>query len=158
MLESFALHGGFMLKLEAKGDIHVDQHHLLEDIGLVLGSLFRKLSEDKRGLQRAGFFYMPMDDSLARVAVDFGGRPYLVFNASFKRRFCGELDLDLLPEFFRAFSDQARVNLHVHVEYGENDHHQVEAIFKGWARAMAMALSPVAGMGEIIPSAKGVIE
>jgi imidazoleglycerol-phosphate dehydratase len=158
MLESFALHGRFDLDFRAEGDLHVDQHHLIEDCGIVLGRLFAKALGRRRGINRAGYFVYPMDDALAVVAVDLGGRPFLVFDARFRRRFCGDLDTDLLEEFFRAFSRHAGANLHVKMPYGKNDHHRIEAIFKAFARAMKMACSTDPAAAADVPSTKGLLE
>lgn len=158
MLESFAKHGLFDIKLKAQGDVHVDQHHLVEDCGIVLGQAFSKALGDKKGINRAGYFVYPMDEALAVVAVDIGGRPYLQFQAEFKRRYCGELDTDLLNDFFLGFAINLRANVVVRMPFGRSDHHKIEAIFKAFAKAMKMACSTDARMIDDIPSTKGVIE
>ena len=158
MLESFALHGRFDLVLLAEGDLDVDQHHLVEDCGIVLGRLFGKALGRRRGINRAGYFVYPMDDALAVVAVDLGGRPFLVFDARFRRRLCGDLDTDLLEEFFGAFSRHAGANLHVRMPAGRNDHHKIEAIFKAFARALKMACSTDPAAARDVPSTKGMLE
>ncbi len=158
MLESFALHGRFDLAFRAEGDLQVDQHHLIEDCGIVLGQAFAKALGRRRGINRAGYFVYPMDDALAVVAVDLGGRPFLVFDARFRRRLCGDLDTDLLEEFFRAFSVHAGANLHVKMPYGKNDHHRIEAIFKAFARAMRTACSTDPAAARDVPSTKGMLE
>ena len=158
MLESFARHGLFDLSLRAAGDTKVDQHHLIEDCGLVLGRVFSLALAERKGINRSGFFVYPMDEALAVVAVDLGGRPYLQYDVSFQRRFCGGLDTDLLEDFFRAFSVQLGANLVVRLPFGRSDHHKMEAIFKALGKAMRQSCSldfrDVAGL----PSAKGVID
>ena len=158
VLESFSKHGLFDLNMKAKGDLHVDQHHLVEDCGIVLGKAFKKALGDKRGINRAGYFVYPMDEALAVVAVDIGGRAYLQFDADFKRRFCGDLDTDLLEDFFQAFAASLGANVVVRMPYGRSDHHKIEAIFKAFARAMKMACSIDPRAIENIPSTKGLIE
>lgn len=158
MLESFAKQGLFDLKMKLKGDMDVDQHHTVEDCGIVLGQAFRKTLEDKKGINRAGYFVYPMDEALAVVAVDMGGRPYLQFDAKFKRRFCGELDTDLLEDFFYGFATNLGANVVVRMPYGRSDHHKIEAIFKAFGKAMKMACSLEKRAIKEIPSTKGVIE
>lgn len=158
MLESFTKHGLFNIKMKAAGDLHVDQHHLVEDCGIVLGQAFNKALGDKRGMNRAGYFVYPMDESLAVVAVDIGGRPFLQYEAEFKRRFCGELDTDLLEDFFLGFASSLRANVVVRMPYGRNDHHKIEAIFKAFAKAMKMACSTNPRAMDDIPTTKGAIE
>ncbi|UCE08857.1 MAG: imidazoleglycerol-phosphate dehydratase HisB [bacterium] len=158
ILESFAKHGLFDITMTADGDLHVDQHHLVEDIGIVLGQAFKQALGDKKGINRAGYFVYPMDEALAVVAVDIGGRPYLQFEAEFKRRFCGELDTDLLEDFFQGFAMSLGANVVVRMPYGRIDHHKIEAIFKAFAKAMKMACSIDPRAIESIPSTKGMIE
>ena len=158
MLELFTKHGLFNIKMKAAGDLHVDQHHLVEDCGLVLGQAFNKALGDKRGMNRAGYFVYPMDESLAVVAVDIGGRPFLQYEVEFKRRFCGELDTDLLEDFFLGFAGSLRTNVVVRMPYGRSDHHKIEAIFKAFAKAMKMACSTDPRAMDDIPTPKGVIE
>ncbi len=159
MLETFAKNGRFNLKMKAQGDMKVDQHHLIEDCGIVLGKTFKEALGEKKGINRAGYFVYPMDDSLAVVAIDLGGRPYLIFDdIEFKRRFCGDFDTDLLEEFFRAFSVNLAANIAIKMPYGRNDHHKIEAIFKAFGKAMKMACSTDKSAIEDIPSTKGVIE
>lgn len=158
MLESFTKHGLFNIKMKAEGDLHVDQHHLVEDCGIVLGQAFNKAIGDKRGMNRAGYFVYPMDESLAVVAVDIGGRPFLQYEAEFKRRFCGELDTDLLEDFFLGFASSLRANVVVRMPYGRSDHHKIEAIFKAFAKAMKMACSTDPRAMDDMPTTKGVIE
>ena len=151
MLELFTKHGGFDLKLEAKGDLDVDQHHTVEDTGIALGQLFAKALGDRRGINRAGY----LDEALTRVALDISGRPFLVFKVKFGRAKVGPFDTELVEEWFRAFAMNAGVTLHVATLYGSNDHHIAESCFKGLARALraAVALDPRAA-GEV-PSTKG---
>ncbi len=158
MLESFSRHGLFDITLQAEGDVHVDQHHLVEDCGIVLGQVFKKALGDKKGINRAGYFVYPMDEALAVVAIDIGGRPYLQYDASFKRRFCGELDTDLLEDFFQGFAVNLGANVVVRMPFGRSDHHKIEAIFKAFAKAMKMACSKDPRAMEHIPSTKGMIE
>ncbi len=157
MLESFAKHGAFDIKMSIEGDLQVDQHHTIEDAGLVLGQSFKQALGDKLGINRAGYFAFPMDDSLAVVAVDIASRPYLKFNADFTNRFCGELDTELVEDFFYAFSVGLQANIAINLPFGRNDHHKIEAIFKAFGKAMKMACSKDARMIEEIPSTKGII-
>lgn len=158
VLESFAKHGMFDLTLKAEGDLHVDQHHLIEDCGVVLGEAFLRALGDKKGINRAGYFVYPMDEALAVVAVDIGGRPYLQYDVQFKRRFCGELDTDLLEDFLRAFAAHLRANVVVRMPFGRSDHHKMEAAFKALGKAMKMACSMDPRDIEGIPSTKGLIK
>jgi imidazoleglycerol-phosphate dehydratase len=158
MLETFAKHGLFDIHLKARGDLHVDQHHLIEDCGLVLGKVIDKALGDRKGINRAGYFVYPMDEALAVVAVDIGGRPYLQYDVTFNRQFCGEMNTDLLDDFFYAFSVNLEVNIVVRMPYGRSDHHKMEAIFKAFGRAMRMACSKDPREIENIPSTKGVID
>ncbi len=157
MLELFARHGGFDLDLSARGDLDVDQHHTVEDAGIVLGQLFCRALGDRRGINRAGYFVMPMDETLAVVAVDLGGRPYLVYDDRVKVRSVGDLQAELLEDFFQGFVTQAGANLHVKVLYGRSSHHQVEAVFKCFARAMKTACSKDARLKNELPSTKGLL-
>ena len=158
MLEAFAKHGLFDIELKADGDLEVDQHHLVEDCGIVLGQVFKKALGDKRGINRAGYFVYPMDEALAVVAVDIGGRSYLQFDAEFKRRLCGELDTDLIEDFFHGFTVNAGANVVVRMPFGRSDHHKIEATFKAFAKSMKMACSIDPRAIEKIPSTKGIIE
>lgn len=158
MLESFAKHGMFDVHLRAKGDLQVDQHHLVEDCGIVLGRVFNKALGDKRGINRAGYFVYPMDEALAVVSVDICGRNFLQYDVSFKRQFCGQLNTDLLQDFFAAFAVHLNVNIVVRMPYGRSDHHKMEAIFKAFGRAMRMACAKDPREIEGIPSLKGVID
>ncbi|UYP46802.1 Imidazoleglycerol-phosphate dehydratase [Candidatus Lokiarchaeum ossiferum] len=157
MLESFAKHGLFDLELNSMGDLEVDQHHLVEDVGIALGEAFDQVLGDKKGINRNGFCIYPMDDSLVTVALDLGGRPYFSFLGEFRRRYCGELDLDLLEDFFRGFSSALKINLFIEINQGTNDHHKVEAIFKALAKSLMQACSINSRIKNIIPSTKGVI-
>lgn len=158
MLESFAQHGRFDIRLQAQGDLEVDQHHLIEDVGIVLGKTFDLALGDKKGINRSGFFVFPMDEALAVVAVDISGRPYLQYDVDFSRRFCGDMDTDLLHDFFQSFSQNCRANIVVRMPYGRSDHHKMEAIFKAFAKAMRMACSLDSRDIKAIPSTKGVID
>ena len=157
MLELFAKHGGFDLELHAEGDLHFDQHHTVEDIGIVLGQLFSKALGDRRGINRAGYFVQPMDEALAVVAVDLGGRPYLVYKDRVKARRLGDLPSELVEDFFRGFVTHAGANLHVKVLYGRSSHHQIEAIFKCFARALRYACSKDRSLRGQLPSTKGLL-
>ncbi len=157
MLESFAKHGLFDIEMEVKGDLEVDQHHTVEDVGISLGQAFRQALGDRKGINRSGYFVYPMDDSLALVAIDLGGRPYLKYEAKFRRRFCGDLDTDLLEDFFCGFAANAGINIHIIMPYGRNDHHKIESIFKAFAKAMKMACSKDPRLKNSIPSTKGMI-
>lgn len=157
MMESFAKHGLFDIKINAEGDIKVDQHHTVEDIGIVLGQAFKKALGNKKGINRAGYFVYPMDEALAVVAIDIGGRPYLQYYAKFKRRFCGNLDTDVLEDFFYGFASNLEANVVVRMPYGRSDHHKIEAIFKAFAKAMRMACSTDKRAIKDIPSTKGRI-
>jgi imidazoleglycerol-phosphate dehydratase len=157
LLESFTKHGFFDIQIWASGDIHVDQHHTVEDIGIVLGQAFDKALGKRKGIQRAGYFVYPMQDALAVVAVDIGGRPYVKFNARFRSRLIGELESNLIQEFFEGFANGLRANIHINMPYGKNDHHRAEAIFKAFAKAMQMACSKIERARNIIPSTKEII-
>ena len=157
MLELFAKHGGFDLDLTARGDLDVDQHHSVEDVGLVLGQLFDEALGDRRGINRAGYFVMPMDETLAVVAVDLSNRPYLVYQDRVRARRIGDLDAELLEDFFQGFAAHARANLHVKVLYGRSSHHQVEAVFKCFARALRYACSKDKQLRGQLPSTKGLL-
>src|SRR6266699_1269908 len=141
MLELFTKHGGFDLKLRAAGDLDVDQHHTVEDVGIVLGQLFAKALGDRKGINRAGYFVMPMDETLAVVALDLGGRPALVYKDLVRVRLVGDCQTELAPDFFGGFVNHAGANLHARVLYGRSNHHKIEAIFKCFARAMKYACS-----------------
>ena len=157
MLELFTKHGGFDLKLVAKGDLDVDQHHTVEDVGIVLGQLFAKALGDRRGINRAGYFVLPMDETLSVVAVDLGGRPALVYKDLVKTRLVGDLQTELVHDFFDGFVNHAAANLHAKVLYGRSNHHKIEAIFKCFARAMRYACSKDARLKKQLPSTKGLL-
>jgi len=157
MLELFTKHGGFNLKIVAAGDLDVDQHHTVEDVGIVLGQLFAKALGDRRGINRAGYFVLPMDETLAVVAVDLGGRPALVYKDLVKTRLVGDLQTELVHDFFDGFVNHAAANLHAKVLYGRSNHHKIEAIFKCFARAMRYACSKDARLKKQLPSTKGLL-
>lgn len=146
MLEAFAVHGGFGLTVKAEGDLQVDGHHTVEDTGIVLGKAFSQALSDKSGIARFGSFFVPMDEALAFASVDVSGRPYLVFDAEFPEQRVGAFDTCLTKEFFRAFCFNAGITLHVRVEYGENSHHMIEALFKAAAHALRLAVQPKDGV------------
>lgn len=150
MLTQIARHGAVDLSIKAKGDLFIDEHHTIEDVGICLGQAFRQALGDKRGIERYGFL-LPMDESLAQVAIDFGGRPDFVWKATFKREKIGEMPTEMFPHFFKSFADYACCNLNIQVE-GENEHHKIEAIFKAFAKALKMAIRRT---GSKIPSTKG---
>jgi imidazoleglycerol-phosphate dehydratase len=157
MLELFAKHGGFDLELRATGDLDVDQHHTVEDVGIVLGQCFTKALGDKRGINRAGYFIMPLDETLAVASVDLSGRPFLVCTARFRQRLVGDLQTELVEDFFQGFATHAKANVHLKVLYGRSTHHAVEALFKSFARAMKMAVSLDARLKNQMPSTKGLL-
>ncbi len=157
MLELFARHGSFDLTLHAAGDLDVDQHHTVEDTGIVLGQLFSQALGGRRGINRAGYFVLPMDETLAVVAVDLGGRPALVYRDLVKARLVGDLVAELLEDFFGGFVNHAGANLHVKVMYGRSTHHKVEAVFKCFARAMRYACSLDKRLRGQLPATKGVL-
>jgi imidazoleglycerol-phosphate dehydratase len=157
MLELFTKHGGFDLKLQATGDLDVDQHHTVEDVGIVLGQLVSKALGDRKGINRAGYFVMTMDETLAVVALDLGGRPALVYKDKVKVRLVGDLQTELVEDFFGGFVNHAGANLHAKVLYGRSNHHKIEAIFKCFARALRYACSKDARLKEQLPSTKGLL-
>ncbi|MEE9168415.1 MAG: imidazoleglycerol-phosphate dehydratase HisB [bacterium] len=157
MLETFAKHGIFDLKVEIRGDLHVDQHHTTEDTGIVLGDAFKKALGDKRGIRRAGYFIYPMDEALAMVAIDISGRSFLKWDVEFADKKVGDLDVELLEDFFLAFANALGANLHVRVEYGRSDHHKAEAIFKALAKSVKMACEIEPRLKDDVPSTKGVL-
>jgi len=157
MLELFAKHGGFDLELAAKGDLDVDQHHTVEDVGIVLGQLFAKALGDRRGINRAGYFVLPMDETLAVAAVDLGGRPTLVYKDLVRVRRVGDFQTELLEDFFNGFVNHTGANLHARVLYGRSNHHKIEAIFKCFARAMRYACSRDKRLKDQLPSTKGLL-
>jgi len=157
MLELFTRHGGFDLTLKASGDLDVDQHHTVEDVGIVLGQLFSKALGDRKGINRAGYFVLPMDETLAVVAIDLGGRPALVYKDRVKVRMVGDLQTELVHDFFDGFVNNVAGNVHVKVLYGRSNHHKIEAIFKCFARAMKFAVSKDARLKDQLPSTKGLL-
>jgi imidazoleglycerol-phosphate dehydratase len=157
MLELFAKHGGFDLKLKASGDLDIDQHHTVEDVGIALGQLFAKALGDRKGINRAGYFVLPMDETLAVVAVDLGGRPALVYQDRVRVRMVGDLQTELVEDFFGGFVNHAGANLHAKILYGRSSHHKIEAIFKCFARAMRYACSKDQRLKDQLPSTKGLL-
>jgi imidazoleglycerol-phosphate dehydratase len=157
MLELFAHHGGFDLKLKAHGDLDVDQHHTVEDVGIVLGQAFDKALGSKRGILRAGYFLMPMDETMAVAAVDFCGRTAAVVDLKMRARLVGDLQSELVHDFFEAFSRGAKANVHARVLYGRSSHHKIEALFKAFARALRAACWRDRRMARLLPSTKGVL-
>jgi len=157
MLELFTRHGGFDLELEAHGDLDVDQHHTVEDIGIVLGQILREALGSKKGINRAGYFLMPMDETLAVAAVDLSGRPYLVLSAPVRARYVGDLQSELLEDFFHGFTTAAAANVHLKVAYGRSSHHAIEALFKAFARALRFACSRDRRLQRQLPSTKGLL-
>ena len=155
MLDLMAFHSGYDLMVKADGDLDVDDHHTVEDIGILMGRLFSQAIGDKRGIQRYGSFRMPMDETLAAVDLDISGRPYLVFLAEFSRDMVGGLSTEMVEEFLRAFAFNAGITLHVEILHGKNDHHKIEAIFKALGRALAQASAITS---DRIVSSKGVLE
>jgi imidazoleglycerol-phosphate dehydratase len=157
MLELFTKHGGFDLDLKATGDLDVDQHHTVEDVGIVLGQLFSKALGDRKGINRAGYFVLPMDETLAVVAIDLGGRPALVYKDLVKVQYVGDLQTELLTDFFDGFVVHAGANLHAKIMYGRSNHHKIEGIFKCFARAMRYGCSKDARLKDQLPSTKGLL-
>ncbi|HEV1284642.1 MAG TPA: imidazoleglycerol-phosphate dehydratase HisB [Bryobacteraceae bacterium] len=157
MLELFSKHGGFDLTVKADGDLDVDQHHTVEDVGIVLGELFAKALGDRKGINRAGYFVQTMDETLAVVALDLGGRPALVYKDRVKVRVVGDLQTELVHDFFDGFVNKAGANVHVKVLYGRSNHHKIEAVFKCFARAMKYACSKDARLKDQLPSTKGLL-
>ncbi|MEJ6603145.1 MAG: imidazoleglycerol-phosphate dehydratase HisB [Verrucomicrobiia bacterium] len=157
MLTLFSKHGLFDLNVKCDGDIEVDYHHTVEDVGLVLGDAFKQALGDKKGIRRYGFFLLPMDESLARIALDIGGRPHLVYSADAPTMFVRDFNIILVKEFCRAFSNALGANLHVQLVYGEEPHHVAEAIFKCLARAMDVATQIDPRAADSLPSTKGLI-
>ena len=155
MLDQVARHGLIDLVLKAEGDLHIDAHHTVEDIGITLGQAFAKAAGDKKGIRRYGHAYVPLDEALSRVVVDFSGRPGLEFDVDFRRARIGEFDVDLFHEFFQGFVNHAGVTLHVDNLRGRNAHHIAETVFKAFGRALRMALEPDPRMAGVMPSTKG---
>lgn len=157
MLDQIARHGMMDIEIDARGDLHIDAHHTVEDIGITLGQAFAAAVGDKKGIYRYGHAYVPLDEALSRVVVDFSGRPGLVFRVPFTRAMIGSFDVDLFHEFFQGFVNHAQVTLHVDNLRGENSHHQAETVFKAFGRALRMALAPDPAMAGVTPSTKGVL-
>ena len=157
MLELFTRHGGFDLTLKAKGDLDVDQHHTVEDVGITLGETLLKALGDRKGINRAGYFVMPMDETLAVAAVDLSGRPHAVVNLKVKTPKVGDLQTELVHDFFEGFAAGARANVHVNVLYGRSSHHHIEAVFKAFARALRVACARDARLAKMLPSTKGLL-
>ena len=157
MLELFTRHGGFDLTLKAKGDLDVDQHHTVEDVGITLGEAVLEALGDRKGINRAGYFVMPMDETLAVAAVDLSGRPHAVVNVKVKTEKVGDLQTELVHDFFDGFASGARANVHVKVLYGRSSHHHIEAVFKAFARALRVACARDARLAKMLPSTKGLL-
>ena len=157
MLDQIARHGLIDLDIKAEGDLHIDDHHTVEDIGITLGQAFTQAVGDKKGIFRYGHAYVPLDEALSRVVIDFSGRPGLVFNVDYTRAMVGGFDVDLFMEFFQGFVNHAQVTLHVDNLRGDNTHHQIETVFKAFGRALRMALSEDPRMAGVTPSTKGVL-
>jgi imidazoleglycerol-phosphate dehydratase len=157
MLELFTRHGGFDLTLHAKGDLDVDQHHTVEDVGITLGEAVHRALGDRKGINRAGYFVMPMDETLAVVAIDLGGRPHTVVDLKVRVRMVGDLQSELVHDFFEGFAIGARANVHAKVLYGRSSHHHVEAVFKAFARALRVACAKDARLAKMLPSTKGLL-
>jgi imidazoleglycerol-phosphate dehydratase len=155
MLEQVARHGLIDLSISAKGDLHIDAHHTVEDIGITLGQALAKAVGDKKGIRRYGHAYVPLDEALSRVVVDLSGRPGLEYHVEFPRARIGEFDVDLVHELFQGFVNHAQVTLHVDCLRGANAHHVAETVFKAFGRALRMALEPDPRMGAVVPSTKG---
>ncbi len=157
MLDLVARHGAFDLAVAAKGDLDVDQHHTVEDIGIALGQAVDKALGDRKGINRAGYFVMPMDETLAVVAIDLGGRPHTVVDTKVRVRLVGDLQTELVTDFFEGFASAARANVHVKVMHGRSNHHKIEACFKAFARALRVACAKDARMAKMLPSTKGLL-
>jgi len=157
MLELFARHGAFDLELTAAGDLDVDQHHTVEDVGIALGEAFHSALGDKRGIMRAGYFLMPMDETLGLAAIDFSGRAAAVVNTQVKTRLVGDLQSELVYDFFEGFARGARANVHLKTIYGRSNHHKIEALFKAFARALRVACSRDKQLARMLPSTKGLL-
>ncbi|HEX4348247.1 MAG TPA: imidazoleglycerol-phosphate dehydratase HisB [Vicinamibacterales bacterium] len=157
MLELFAKHGGFDLRLKATGDLDVDQHHTVEDVGIVLGEAVNTALGNRRGINRAGYFVMPMDETLAVVAIDLGGRPHTVVDLQVDIPIVGDLQTEIVHDFFDGFAMAAKANVHVKVMYGRSNHHKVEAAFKAFGRALRVACAKDKRMAKMLPSTKGLL-
>jgi imidazoleglycerol-phosphate dehydratase len=157
MLDLVARHGGFDLKIKATGDLDVDQHHTVEDVGIALGEAVLKAIGNKRGINRAGYFVMPMDETLAVAAIDLSGRPHAVIDTRVTVRIVGDLQTELVDDFFDGFAMAARANVHVKTMYGRSNHHKIEACFKAFARALRVACSKDKRLAKMLPSTKGLL-
>jgi imidazoleglycerol-phosphate dehydratase len=157
MLDLVTRHGAFDLRLKATGDLDVDQHHTVEDVGIALGEAVNATLGNRRGILRAGYFLMPMDETLAAAAIDFGGRAFCVVNAEFSARTVGGFQTELVEDFFQGFAQAARANVHLRVLYGRSSHHQVEALFKAFARALRFAVSKDKRLRNVLPSTKELL-
>jgi imidazoleglycerol-phosphate dehydratase len=157
MLELFTRHGAFNLELTCDGDLDVDQHHTVEDVGIALGEAFDRALGDKRGILRAGYFLMPMDETLAIAAIDLSGRAAFAVETKVRTRLVGDLQTELVTDFFEGFARGARANVHVKTMYGRSNHHKIEAIFKAFARALRVACSKDKQLGNMLPSTKGLL-
>lgn len=157
MLDLVARHGGFDLKVKATGDLDVDQHHTVEDVGIALGEAVAKAIGNKRGINRAGYFVMPMDETLAVAAIDLSGRPHAVVDTRVTVRIVGDLQTELVHDFFDGFAMAARANVHLKVMYGRSNHHKIEACFKAFARALRVACSKDKRLSRTLPSTKGLL-
>ncbi len=157
MLELFTRHGAFDLRLHATGDLHVDQHHTVEDVGIALGEAFTKALGSKRGILRAGYFVMPMDETLGLVAIDFSGRAASVVETKVSVRRVGDLEAELVTDFFEGFARGAHANVHAKVLYGRSNHHKLESLFKAFARALRFACSKDKQLGKLLPTTKGLL-
>jgi imidazoleglycerol-phosphate dehydratase len=157
MLELVARHGAFDLRIDAKGDLDVDQHHTVEDLGIALGEAVSKALGDRRGINRAGYFVMPMDETLAVAALDLSGRPHAVVDLKTRVSRVGDLQAELVHDFFEGFALGARANVHLKVLYGRSSHHHVEAVFKAFARALRVACSKDRRLSRVLPSTKGLL-
>ena len=157
MLELFTRHGGFDLDLTCRGDLDVDQHHTVEDVGIALGEAFARAIGDKRGINRAGYFLMPMDETLAITAIDLSGRTAYAVDTKVRTRLVGDLQSELVTDFFEGFARGAQANVHVKTMYGRSNHHKIEAIFKAFARALRVACSRDSQLAEMLPSTKGLL-
>jgi imidazoleglycerol-phosphate dehydratase len=157
MLDLFARHGGFDLTLTCKGDLDVDQHHTVEDVGIALGEAFDRALGDKKGINRAGYFLMPMDETLGIAAIDLSGRAATVVDTKVKVRIVGDLQTELVYDFFEGFSRGARANVHLKTMYGRSNHHKIEALFKAFARALRVACAKDKRLAKMLPSTKGLL-
>jgi imidazoleglycerol-phosphate dehydratase len=157
MLDLVARHGGFDLEVQAAGDLDVDQHHTVEDVGIVLGEAVAKALGDKRGINRAGYFVMPMDETLAVAAIDLSGRPHTVVDTKVRTRLVGDLQSELVHDFFEGFAMGARANVHLKVLYGRSNHHKIEACFKAFGRALRVACAKDKRLARMLPSTKGLL-